>query len=566
MPRFKKSGDEPSARHSTVDLSHRRVWRKLPPGQGTSLRLATCPGPETTGKYCGLQHPGQARGFGRCQSPGSRPTRSSRTPWIPAVVLGLLLVLIASCAINPVTGKRELMLIPESTEIEMGKETDISIRQEYGIYEDAALNDYIRGIGERMAPITHRPALPYHFAVLDTPIENAFAAPGGYIYVTRGMLALMNDEAALAAILGHEMGHVNARHTARAMSRQLLLLGGVLLASALSEDIQKIAPFAMIGLQVLFLKYSRDDEFQADSLGVQYSRSIGYAPGQIVPLFRSFLRMEQSSGGPKLPNFLSTHPLTTKRIDEIQQMLRLEDESLTVSKPEFLARLNGLIVGDNPRQGYFEGSAFYHPDLRFRVSIPAGWKFQNTPKQLLLAPDNEEAALFLTAETSGADLSSYMQTKLTQFSESQVNEVTRSQVEVNGLLGYRGVYSVRSKTAADAGTGQAEGAKPMTVEIDCIKKGGQIFTFLGAAETSQFGKYENAIAQTVRSFGPVTDPNILNRRPRTLNVVTAAAGGSLRSFLQAQGVPQKQWDSHALMNGLALDDVMERGRRIKVVR
>ena len=171
------------------------------------------------------------------------------------VAVGILALLAARCSINPVTGQRELMLISESAEIEMGKETDVSIRQEYGIYEDEGLNAYVRGLGERMAPITHRPALPYHFAVLDTPVENAFAAPGGYIYVTRGMLALMNDEAALVAILGHELGHVNARHTARAMSRQLLMMGGVLLAGALSEDIQKIAPFALIGLQVLFLKY-----------------------------------------------------------------------------------------------------------------------------------------------------------------------------------------------------------------------------------------------------------------------------------------------------------------------
>ena len=200
------------------------------------------------------------------------------------------------------------------------------------------------------------------------------------------------------------------------------------------------------------------------------------------------------------------------------------------------------------------------------MNIPAGWKYQNTPKQLLLAPDNEEAALILTAETSSADPSSYMQSKLSRFSESQVNEVTRSQVQINGLAGWRGVYSVRAKAAADATAAQDESAKPITVEIDCIKKGGQIFTFLGAAETAQFTKYEGAIAQAVRSFGPVTDPNVLNRRPRTLNVVTAAAGGPLRGFLQSQGVPQKQWESHALMNGLALDDIMERGRRVKIVR
>jgi predicted Zn-dependent protease len=485
---------------------------------------------------------------------------------IPAAVLGVFILLIIRCSINPVTGKRELMLIPESTEIEMGKETDVSIRQEYGIYEDETLNAYVRGIGERMAPITHRPQLPYHFAVLDTPVENAFAAPGGYIYVTRGMLALMNDEAALAAIIGHELGHVNARHTARAMSRQLLLMGGVLLAGALSEDIQKIAPFALIGLQVLFLKYSRDDEYQADVLGVQYSRKIGYSPGQVVPLFRSFLRMEQSSSGPRLPNFLSTHPLSTKRIDEIQKMLLPDDESQIVHKNEYLARINGLVFGENPRQGYVEGSAFYHPDLRFRVNIPNGWKLQNTPKQVLIVPENEEAALILTEENSNQDLPSYLQSKLTAFSESQVNELTRSQVQINGLAGFRGRYSVRPKAAADATAGQDEASKPMTVEISCIKKGGQIFTFLGATESAKFGTYESDLARIVSSFGAVSDPNVLNRRPRTISVVTAANGGPLRNFLKEQNIAAKQWDALALVNGLSLDDTMERGRRVKIIR
>ena len=175
----------------------------------------------------------------------------------PAQVTGpialFIIACLVGCVVNPVTGKKEFNIISEAMEIEMGRSTDVSIREEYGIYDDANLNGYVEALGKRMAPITHRPQLPYHFSVLDTPVENAFAAPGGYIYITRGMLAMMEDEAALAAIIGHEMGHVNARHTARAMSRQLLLIGGVLVASALSEDIQKIAPFAIVGLQVLFL-------------------------------------------------------------------------------------------------------------------------------------------------------------------------------------------------------------------------------------------------------------------------------------------------------------------------
>lgn len=346
------------------------------------------------------------------------------------------------------------------------------------------------------------------------------------------------------------------------MSRQLLLTGGILLAGVLSEDLRKITPFALIGMQVLFLKYSREDEFQADSLGVQYARRIGYSPGQIVPLFRVFLRMEASSGGPRLPNFLSTHPLTTRRIDEIQGMLQADDESRVVRRNEYLARINGLVVGENPRQGYVEGNAFYHPELRFRVTVPSGWKIENTPKQVTLAPGSEDAALFLTAEASNADLPSYLNGKLQQFSESQVSELGRSQVQVNGLLGYRGRYAVRPKASGDA----SDASKPMTVEISCVKKGGEIFTFLGAAESAKFGNYEGDLSRIVSSFGAVTDPNVVNRRPRTISVVTAAGGGTLRGFLAAQGVAAKQLDTISLMNGLGLDDRMEPGRRIKLIR
>ena len=228
-----------------------------------------------------------------------------------------------SCAINPVTGKKEIMLIPESQEIEMGKSTDESIRQEYGFYEDPALTAYVEKVSRRIVPYTHRNKLEYHFAVLDTPIENAFAAPGGYIYVTRGLLAMMNSEAELATVIGHELGHVNARHSVREYSKQLLLTGGLVLGSVLSKDVAKVAPYLMVGLQVLFLKFSRDDEYQADSLGVLYSRNAGYSPSQMIPFFRSIQKLEEKAGGgTKLPNFLSTHPLTEKRIEEAQKMLQ----------------------------------------------------------------------------------------------------------------------------------------------------------------------------------------------------------------------------------------------------
>jgi predicted Zn-dependent protease len=196
-----------------------------------------------------------------------------------------LMLAVLSCVVNPVSGKRELMLFSEKQEIAMGQETDQQIRQQFGIYESKGLQDYINGVGQKMVPYSHRPNLTYHFAVLDTSVVNAFAAPGGYIYVTRGILALMGSEAELAVVLGHEMGHVAARHSMKQLSGQLLAQVGLAVGSILSKDIRKLAGLAGIGMQLLFLKFSRSDEYQADSLGIGYARQARYAPGEMLRFF-----------------------------------------------------------------------------------------------------------------------------------------------------------------------------------------------------------------------------------------------------------------------------------------
>lgn len=206
--------------------------------------------------------------------------RTSRVTWV--VVSWVAVLLAVACAVNPVSGKKELMLFSEQQEIAMGQETDQAIRQQYGIYPDKELNEYVDRIGQGMVPNSHRPKLKHHFAVLDTPVVNAFAAPGGYIYVTRGILALMNSEAELAAVLGHEMGHVAARHSMAQMSGQMLAQIGLVVGSIVSKDIRKFAGLASIATQLLFLKFSRSDEYQADALGIRYARAAQYSPGEML--------------------------------------------------------------------------------------------------------------------------------------------------------------------------------------------------------------------------------------------------------------------------------------------
>ncbi len=482
-----------------------------------------------------------------------------------AVVVLSAFAVLAACAVNPVTGKKELMLIPEATEIEMGKSTDQEIRQEFGLYQDAQLSAYVDRVSRRMVPYVHRKNIAYHFAVLDTPVVNAFAAPGGYVYVTRGLLAMANSEAELATVIGHELGHVNARHSARQMSTQLLLTGGVLVAGALSKDVAKIAPFMLVGLQVLFLKFSRDDEYQADQLGVTYSRAGNYSPGEMIPFFSSIQRLEEgSSSGMKLPNFLSTHPLTARRIEEAKKMLLADDGRREVRRNEFLATIDGLVYGDDPRQGYVSGNAFIHPQMRFAFDVPQGWAVQNTPKQVMLAAPDQKAVLILQAETSEQEPEGYAREKLKGFGDSRVDVLSSGARRINGLSAFRGLYDVSPKPAE----GQAESGTPQvtTVDLGCIRKDGMIYTFLSAAAKGDYGTYSGAIDRAVRSFRPVTDATQLAVKPRRVSVRAAGRTATFRDLLRGFEVPEKSWKALQFLNSLTLDQTVEKGKLIKILQ
>jgi predicted Zn-dependent protease len=317
-----------------------------------------------------------------------------------AAVLSLIFIFTISCSINPVTGKKEISLISEQGEIALGENTDKEVRAQFGVYNDPVLTQYVERIGNKLVPFTHRPNLLYHFAVLDTPVINAFAVPGGYIYVTRGVLAIMNSEAELSVVLGHELGHVNARHSVKKMSQLILVQLGLAVGSALSEEFAKFSGLASIGVQLLFLKFSRDDEREADRLGIAYSRSGGYNPAQMINFFQSLQSLGDLSGGHSLPGFLSTHPLTSERIENTKAMLLETDSRLQYGQAPYFSQIENMIYGSDPRQGFVEGNTFYHPQMRFYFSVPQDWTVQNTPANVTLISKDGNAAVVLLAEQS----------------------------------------------------------------------------------------------------------------------------------------------------------------------
>ena len=234
------------------------------------------------------------------------------------LLLGLL-YFTAACAVNPVTGEHQLMLLSEDDEIRLGRKSDSQVVNQYGLYKDPQLTAYLDGLGKKLARLSHRPGLPYEFKILDTPVVNAFAVPGGYIYFTRGILAILNSEAELAGVMGHELGHITARHSAQHYSRaQLaqLTLGGAMM---LSETLSVLAPLAQMGVGLLFLSYSRDNEREADDLGVAYSSQAGYDATHMALFFGTLERMQPVSDKSGLPEWFSTHPNPEDRIGAVQR-------------------------------------------------------------------------------------------------------------------------------------------------------------------------------------------------------------------------------------------------------
>jgi predicted Zn-dependent protease len=471
---------------------------------------------------------------------------------IPFLCISLI-ILTMSCAINPVTGKRELSLISEQEEIALGKQTDGEIKAQYGVYNDKDLNAYVQRVGQSMTSHTHRPHLTYHFAVLDTPVVNAFAVPGGYIYVTRGILALMNSEAELAVVLAHELGHVNARHSVTKLSQLMLAQFGLAVGGAISETFAKITGAASIGIQLLFLKFSRDDEREADVLGVEYARKGSYNPSEMVDFFASLKKMGDLSGGQSLPGFLSTHPLTEERIQNTKELLLESDQKLKIEKMDYLGAVDNMVYGQDPRQGFVEKNAFYHPELRFSFSFPGDWQVQNMPSQVVLATKNGNAGVILQAEKTSENLKQYADRVASKIENAKFIDERR--YRINGLTSYHQVYDIT----------QQQG-DVIRARISYIKKNSFIYAFIALSAQSEFDKYDRQFQSVVGSFQELRDRRFLNRQPQRIRLVKANGRDSLQRIFQKAGMAKDLWPTFAIMNSGELDGTPENGQTIKIAR
>ena len=473
--------------------------------------------------------------------------------------------LFLSCARNPVTGKRDFMLMSESQEIAMGQQSDPEIKSFFGVYDDDNLQKFIQQKGKAMAAISHRPDLPYEFKVVDSPVVNAFAVPGGYIYFTRGIMAHFNNEAEFAGVLGHEIGHVTARHSAKQYSKAMLAQVGMVAGMVLSPEFRQFADLANTGVNLLFLKFGRDAENQADRLGVEYSTKIDYDAQEMAGFFETLQRLQEQSGGEAVPTFMSTHPHPGDRFNNVTKLAdkwqkKLDKENLETDRDGYLKMIDGIIYGDDPRQGFVENNIFYHPVLKFQFSTPQGWAFQNTPAQVQMANKEGNAAMVFRLAPGNSLREAAQQT----LSKNNLTAVESKEVNVNGYQAVA-VVADQQQQQQQQMQQQQQQAPPLRVLAYFIQDGQNIYNFLGYAAQPDFQQFYPTFNSVINNFRELTDSNKLNRKPDRVRVKTVVQNGTLQQAFQQLDVPSKQMQELALLNGMELNETVPKGTLVKVI-
>lgn len=482
--------------------------------------------------------------------------------------LNYLLVLLISgllfyqCSRNPVTGKKQLNLMSEAQEKALGQESDPQVLAEFGKYTDPALQSFINEKGQQMAKISHRPDHGYTFQIVSSPVVNAFAVPGGYVYFTRGIMAHFNNEAEFAGVLGHEIGHITARHANAQAKDQLLTQVGLIGLLIASPAAAQFAEALSQGAQLLMMKFSRAHESQSDELGVEYSTKIGYNSHEMANFFQTIGRITDAAGA-RLPAFMSTHPDPGDRFtrvhklsDKIQEGIA-DKSSLKINRDDYLRRIHGLMYGEDPNEGYVDNGVFYHPQLKFRFPVPTGWQTQNSPSQFVMAEPNGKAMMLFTLG-QGSTFDEVIANATKQYSLAPIRSENRT---VNG---YKAVAMLSTQQVAQGQQAPAEADKPMILSY-FIQKDNLIYAIHGVCANKDYQSFQNLFMNTMEGFNNLTDPSKINVQPEYISIVNAPTDATLQQHLTNYGIAQKRLEEFAILNGMQLKENVPAGKLIKVV-
>lgn len=473
----------------------------------------------------------------------------------------LLFLGLMSCAQNPVTGEQDFVMFSEDKELALGREYHPQIIKEYGRYEDEALQAYVQNVGERVAAVSHRKDLVYRFTVLDSPVVNAFALPGGYLYITRGLMAYLNSEAELAAVLGHEIGHVTARHGVRQQSAAQAAnlgytLGSLLIPGLRNAGAQNI--FNMLG-GALLSGYGREHELESDRLGAEYLAKSGYDPQAMIEVISvlkdqsTFAEAEAKKQGQDYQGYhgiFASHPDNDTRLQEV---VRSADQYLAnsggeVGEEAYLARIDGMVFGDSEKQGIRSGRNFYHAEMQFALQFPQDWHIQNNPSSIQAIAPGGSAYI----EIGASDLNR-KQTPA-EFIRDRLNVDNLREgrsFNSNGLEGYTGITEQQGRL----------------IRLSVIYLRDKAFILIGGAkENREFGQFDPAFLATADSLHVLREEERELARAKRIEVVRATASDSYAQWAQNSRISNSPMQQLQLLNGDYPNQQLQAGRLVKRVR
>lgn len=479
---------------------------------------------------------------------------------LAALSLAAIISLAPGCSTNPATGESSFTgLMSPADEARVGAEENPKVVREFGgVYPDRKVTDYVQRIGQKLAAHTEAPALHYTFTVLDSMVVNAFALPGGYVYVTRGLLALVNSEAELAAVLGHELGHVNAHHAAQRYSQSVLAELGAGMLGVLFQD-QQITELAQTGAQLYLASYSRDQERQADELGIRYLRRADYdtmAMARFLTSLESYEKLQSLLTGrpPSQLSFFATHPSTPERIERARlfaDRVSATEPRTRVGEADYLTRIDGLSYGDDPDNGVLRGRVFAHKRLRFQFEVPRDFSLLNGEKRVVMRHPSGSLVIFDTSPRAySGDLRGYIRSVWAP--DLTLNAV--EPIEVNGLEG-----------ATAAGRIETDQSTRDLRLIAIRQSADRIFRFIILTLPAETDALSLELRRMTYSFRLLTPQEAAALRPLRLHVRQVKRGETQSSIAASLPFSDHRLERLETLNGLQPNQPLQPGRLIKII-
>ena len=483
-------------------------------------------------------------------------------PLLLASLLGFA-VLGGGCARNPVTGGSDVTMVSEKGEIEQGRKAHEQVIKFYGVYEDQALQDYVNEIGQKLARASHRPDLEWHFTVVDAEDINAFALPGGYIYITRGIMAYLNSEAELAAVLGHEIGHVTARHQVRQQTQQTL--AGILGAgAAIFTGSRAVADLANIGGQALLSGYGRDMELEADKLGAQYLAKTGYDTQAMIGVISvlknqetfEIQRAREEGREPRVYHgVFASHPSADQRLQQAVAVAKPDKEGdARVGTEDYLRRIDGVAFGSSRQQGIVRDNRFYHAGLGITIAFPKDWVVLNQRNRLLAHTRTQDALLQITVDGRPD------KTTPREYLQKQIGDkgMTGGQeLSFNGMEGYAMI--ARSGSPLDRGAGP--------VRYAAVYRDKLVFVFAAASRSSQdsIPAHDRVFLSTFQTLRPLKPSEFPLAEPYRIRLVKAQNGTKVEQLAKDSPIQKYPVQTLRLINDLYPNKEPAAGQLVKVV-